>query len=48
MRHVLFSEPEVVDAGKEVSIFYNPNDTVLNGRDNVYLIGGFNRYGQSL
>jgi hypothetical protein len=35
VRHVLFTEPEVVKAGQTVTMFYNPQDTPLNGRDKV-------------
>lgn len=35
VRHVLFSEPESVQAGEEVTIWYNPNDTPLNGKNQV-------------
>ena len=43
VRHVLYTEPEVVTAGKEVEIFYNPRDTPLNGRQRIFLQGGWNR-----
>ena len=32
MRHVLFTKPEIPKAGKDVTIFYNPNNTDLNKR----------------
>jgi starch synthase len=43
VRHVLYTEPAVVTAGKEVTVFYNPQNTVLNGRQRVFLQGGWNR-----
>lgn len=44
MRHVLFTEPEVVQAGKPVTIHYNPDNTSLAGRDRVWLSGSYNRW----
>ncbi|GIL88159.1 hypothetical protein Vretimale_14076 [Volvox reticuliferus] len=44
VRHVLFTNPEVVTAGSEVTVFYNPRDTPLNGRQQIYLMGGWNRW----
>ncbi|EFJ40335.1 hypothetical protein VOLCADRAFT_99865 [Volvox carteri f. nagariensis] len=44
VRHVLFTDPEVVTAGSEVTVFYNPRDTPLNGRQQIYLMGGWNRW----
>jgi hypothetical protein len=35
VRHVLFTEPEVVQAGQTVTMYYNPQDTPLNGHDKV-------------
>ena len=44
MRHVLFTEPAEPVAGQDVTIFYNPQNTLLAGRDAVFLRGGFNRW----
>ena len=44
VRHVLYTEPEVVKAGEEVTVFYNPRDTNLNGRGRIFLRGGWNRW----
>ena len=44
VRHVLYTVPEVVEAGEEVTIYYNPRDTPLNGRQQLYLMGGWNRW----
>ena len=43
VRHVLFTEPEIVTAGKEVTVYYNPRDTILAGRQRIWLQGGWNR-----
>ena len=43
IRHILFTEPDTLRAGQEARIFYNPASTVLNGRSEVYVRGGFNR-----
>lgn len=44
VRHVLYTEPEVVLAGREVTVYYNPAETPLNGRSSVFLRGGWNRW----
>ena len=44
MRHVLYTKPEVPQAGGEVTICYNPNNTNLNGSSEVSLTLGFNRW----
>jgi flagella basal body P-ring formation protein FlgA len=31
MKHVMFTEPEVIQAGQRVTVYYNPDDTVLAG-----------------
>lgn len=31
MKHVLYTEPEVIKAGSPVTLYYNPNNTNLNG-----------------
>lgn len=31
MKHVMFTEPEVIEAGKPVTVYYCPDDTVLAG-----------------
>lgn len=40
---MLFTEPEIVTAGKEVTVYYNPRDTILAGRQRIWLQGGWNR-----
>lgn len=37
MKHVLFTEPAVIQAGQDVTIYYNPQYTPLNGSEEVYL-----------
>ncbi|KAL4420307.1 hypothetical protein ABPG77_001397 [Micractinium sp. CCAP 211/92] len=44
MRHVLFTQPEVPEAGKEATIYYNPDNTNLHGRQAIWIKGGFNRW----
>ena len=42
-RRFLFSVPMTPQAGKKATIYYNPDRTVLRGRPEVYISGGFNR-----
>lgn len=42
-RKFLFTIPMTPEAGKKVTVFYNPDRTVLRGRPDVYISGGFNR-----
>lgn len=44
MRHVLFTVPEVVQAGQDVTVYYNPNNTSMHGREAIWMKGGFNRW----
>ena len=37
MRHVLFTEPSDPQAGQELTVFYNPNNTGLNGCPEIYI-----------
>ena len=41
---MLYTEPEVVKAGTEVAVFYNPRDTPLAGKPRIFLQGGWNRW----
>lgn len=43
-QHILYTDPVDVEAGKEVTIFYNPLKTVLNGKPEVWLWASFNRW----
>lgn len=31
MKHVMFTEPEVIQAGERVTVYYAPDDTNLSG-----------------
>ncbi|GJP84436.1 hypothetical protein CLOP_g14493 [Closterium sp. NIES-67] len=42
--HVFFTEPAEPRAGETVRVFYNPSNTVLHGRQNVWMRGSFNRW----
>lgn len=44
MKHVMFTEPEVITAGERVTVYYCPDDTVLAGTSEVFFTGGFNRW----
>ena len=43
-RHVLYTEPEPLRAGKKALLKYNPRDTPLNGAEKVFARVGFNRW----
>ncbi|CAL9751187.1 unnamed protein product [Musa acuminata subsp. burmannicoides] len=43
-KHIVYSEPIVVRAGRMVTVFYNPNHTVLNGKPEVWFKCSFNRW----
>lgn len=47
MRHVLFTDPEVVRAGEKVTVYYSPAATPLAGREQIYVTAGFNRWGHA-
>eukprot|EP00897_Mesotaenium_endlicherianum_P010422 jgi/Mesen1/9408/ME000614S08673 len=42
--HVIFTEPVDVRAGEDVTVMYNPANTVLNGYPEVWMRGSFNRW----
>lgn len=44
LKHVLFTVPPVLMAGRNVTVYYSPNNTCLNGKKQVYIQGGFNRW----
>eukprot|EP00210_Caulerpa_lentillifera_P000412 g400.t2 len=44
IKHVLFTDPPTLEAGGEVTIYYCPNDTCLNGKEDLYIMGGWNRW----
>lgn len=41
---VLYTDPVTPRAGEAVTVFYNPDITVLRGRPEIYLRGSWNRY----
>ncbi|XP_065879868.1 starch synthase 3, chloroplastic/amyloplastic [Euphorbia lathyris] len=43
-KHIVYTDPIDVQAGKTVTIFYNPANTVLNGKPEVWFRGSFNRW----
>ncbi|KAH7365325.1 hypothetical protein KP509_18G020900 [Ceratopteris richardii] len=42
--HIFYTDPIDVKAGKEVTVFYNPANTSLNGKPEVWLLASFNRW----
>ena len=40
MRHVLYTEPSAPQAGQDMTVYYNPSDTCLNGSSDVYITVG--------
>lgn len=43
-KHIVYTEPLEVQAGREVTVFYNPSNTVLNGKHDIWLRCSFNRW----
>ncbi|KAK2447829.1 starch synthase 3, chloroplastic/amyloplastic [Trifolium repens] len=43
-KHIVFTEPLDVQAGSTVTVFYNPSNTNLNGKPEVWFRGSFNRW----
>jgi hypothetical protein len=33
MKHLMFTEPEVIQAGERVTVYYCPDDTALKGSE---------------
>ena len=44
LSRILFTEPSQLVADSLVKVFYNPNHTVLRGRQNVWIEGSWNRW----
>lgn len=44
MKHVLFTKPDTPMPGDTIEVYYNPQNTILAGKPNVFLRGGFNRW----
>ncbi|KAK4764746.1 hypothetical protein SAY86_025836 [Trapa natans] len=43
-KHIVYTEPLDVNAGDTVKIFYNPSNTVLNGKPEAWFRCSFNRW----
>nr|CAB40374.1 Starch synthase isoform SS III [Vigna unguiculata] len=43
-KHIVYTEPLDIQAGSTVTVFYNPSNTNLNGRPEVWFRGSFNRW----
>lgn len=43
-KHIFYTEPSKVEAGNSVTVFYNPSNTVLNGKSEVWFRCSFNRW----
>ncbi|XP_020584650.1 LOW QUALITY PROTEIN: starch synthase 3, chloroplastic/amyloplastic [Phalaenopsis equestris] len=43
-KHVVYTEPLYIQAGKMVRVLYNPFNTVLNGKEEVWFKCSFNRW----
>ncbi|KAH9325755.1 hypothetical protein KI387_005933, partial [Taxus chinensis] len=47
-KHIFYMEPMEVQAGKSVTVFYNPSNTVLNSKAEVWIRCSFNRWTHQL
>jgi len=43
-KHIVFTEPLHVQAGSTITVFYNPRNTNLNGKPDVWFRHSFNRW----
>lgn len=43
-KHIVFTDPVDVQAGSAVTVFYNPANTPLNGKPEVWFRCSFNRW----
>lgn len=43
-KHIVYTDPLDVQAGSTVTLFYNPSNTALNGKPEVWLRCSFNRW----
>lgn len=43
-KHIVYTEPLDVRAGSMVTVFYNPSNTVLSGKPEVWFRCSFNRW----
>lgn len=43
-KHIVYTEPIDVQAGSVITVLYNPSNTVLNGKPEVWFRCSFNRW----
>lgn len=43
-RHIVYTDPVDVQAGQDVNVYYNPSNTVLHGKPEVWFRCSFNRW----
>ncbi|CAO2842539.1 unnamed protein product [Amaranthus hypochondriacus] len=43
-RHIVYTDPVDVQAGQDVTIYYNPSNTILHRKAEVWFIGSFNQW----
>jgi len=43
-KHIVYTDPVDVQAGSNVTVYYNPSNTVLNGKPEVWFTCSFNRW----
>lgn len=43
-KHIVYTEPSEIKAGRMVTLFYDPAHTVLNGKAEIWLRYSFNRW----
>ncbi|KAL9255092.1 Soluble starch synthase 3, chloroplastic/amyloplastic-like protein [Drosera capensis] len=43
-KHIVYTDPLELEAGKAATVYYNPSNTVLNGKPEVWFRGSFNRW----
>ncbi|KAH9608168.1 hypothetical protein KSS87_022909 [Heliosperma pusillum] len=43
-RHIVYTDPVDIKAGQDVTVYYNPCNTVLIGKPEVWFRGSFNRW----
>lgn len=43
-KHIVYTDPLDVQAGSTITVFYNPANTVLNGKSEIWLRYSFNRW----
>ncbi|KAL9250944.1 Soluble starch synthase 3, chloroplastic/amyloplastic-like protein [Drosera capensis] len=43
-KHIVYTDPLELEAGKAAMVYYNPSNTALNGKPEVWFRGSFNRW----